>query len=180
MIVEEATPDLSGAHECFGVLRARNFATAKGPLLAAHREKFKPDLVWNIEAGLKLTADQIARAELQRVELTRRMDAFLGKYDLLLCPATIVSAFPVEQRYLTHCAGYEFPNYVEWLAIAYGPTLCGTPALSLPCGFTREKLPVGLQIVGPTNADARVIAAAKALESILALDTRPIDPRAGA
>ncbi len=178
VIVEEATPDLSGAHECFGVLRARNFATSKGPLLDEHRDKFKPDLIWNIEAGLKLTADQIARAERQRVELARRMDAFLRNFDLLLCPATIVAAFPVEQRYLTHCAGYEFPNYVEWLAIAYGPTLCGVPAISLPCGFTREHLPVGLQVIAPTNEDGKAIAGARALEKILGLDTvKPVDPR---
>ncbi|MDE2362337.1 MAG: amidase [Hyphomicrobiales bacterium] len=181
VIVEEATPDLSGAHDCFRVLRARNFATALGPLLEQHRDQFKADIIWNIEDGFRLTSDEIARAERHRALLTQRMDAFLGKYDLLLCPATIVAAFPVEQRYLTHCAGYEFPNYIEWLAIAYGPTLCGTPALSLPCGFTKEKLPVGLQIVGPSNADARVIAGARALESILALDTvKPIDPREGA
>jgi amidase len=178
VIVEEAAPDLSESHECFGVLRARNFATAKGPLLERHREKFKPDLVWNIEAGLKLTAEQIARAERQRVDLARRMDAFLHGYDLLLCPATIVAAFPVEQRYLTHCAGYEFPNYVEWLSIAYGPTLCGVPAISLPCGFTGEKLPVGLQVIAPTNEDGKAIAGARALETILGLDTlKPVDPR---
>jgi amidase len=179
VIVEEATPDLSGAHDCFRVLRARSFATGLGPLLDQHRDQFKADIIWNIEDGFKLTSDDIARAERHRTLLAQRMDAFLGKYDLLLCPATVVAAFPVEQRYLTQCAGYEFPNYIEWLSIAYGPTLCGTPALALPCGFTRELLPVGLQMVGPTNADARVIAAAKALESILALDSKPIDPRPG-
>ncbi len=178
VIVEEATPDLSGAHECFRVLRARNFATALGPLLQAHPDKFKPDLVWNIRQGFELTADEIARAERHRAQLVQRMDSFLRGYDLLLCPATIVAAFPVEQIYLERCAGYEFPNYVEWLSIAYGPTLASVPALSLPCGFTRETLPVGLQIVGPTNADGAVIAGAKALEAILALDTtRPVDPR---
>ena len=180
VVVEEATPDLSGLHDCFRVLRARNFATSMGPLLEQHRDKFKVDIIWNIEQGLALTADEVARAERHRTLLTQRMVAFLGKYDLLLCPATIVAAFPVEQRYLTHCAGYEFPNYIEWLAIAYGPTLCNTPALSLPCGFTREGLPVGLQVIAPTNDDAHSIAGAKALEDILNLGTvKPIDPRSG-
>ena len=178
VIVEEATPDMSDAHECFRILRARNFATSLGPLLAQHRDKFKADIIWNIEDGFALTADDIARAERQRTQLAQRMDAFLCKYDLLLCPATVVPAFPVEQRYLTHCDGYEFPNYIEWLSIAYGPTLCGVPALSLPCGFTKAGLPVGLQVIAPTNADAMSIAGARALEDILALNTvKPIDPR---
>ena len=178
VIVEEATPDMSGAHECFRVLRARNFATGLGPLLDAHPDKFKPDLVWNIRQGYELTADEVARAERHRAQLVARMDAFLRRYDLLLCPATVVAAFPVEQRYLERCDGYEFPNYVEWLSIAYAPTLASAPALSLPCGFTASGLPVGLQIVGPTNADGAVIAGAKALETILNLNTtKPIDPR---
>jgi len=54
---------------------------------------------------------------------------------------------------------------------------CGT-ALSLPCGFTSENLPVGLQIAGPPRSEARILGAAKALEDILGLrGTTPIDPR---
>jgi len=49
--------------------------------------------------------------------------------------------------------------------------------LSLPCGFTRDNLPVGLQIVAPANGEAKLLAAAKLLEGILALDLRPIEPR---
>ncbi|MDE2579024.1 MAG: amidase [Hyphomicrobiales bacterium] len=174
--VVEATPDLSGAHECFHVLRARSFATALGPLLDKHVDKFKSDVVWNILEGLRLSAEDIARAERQRVALARRMDLFLADFDLLVCPATITPAFPVEQRYVERCDGVDLPDYVRWLAIAYGPTLCGAPALSLPCGFTADRLPVGLQIIGPVNGDAQVIAGAKALETVLGLGTtRPVE-----
>ncbi|MFV0281258.1 MAG: amidase [Rhodoblastus sp.] len=176
--VVEAAPDLAGAHDCFRVLRARNFATGLGPLVAQFRDKFKEDIIWNVEDGLKLTADEIAQAERLRVQLAMRMDAFLRDVDLLLCPATVVAAFPVEQRYLTHCDGYEYPNYIEWLSIAYGPTLCGVPAISLPCGFTKANLPVGLQVIASANGDAKAIAGARALEKILDLGTvKPIDPR---
>ena len=74
--------------------------------------------------------------------------------------------------------GHTFANYVEWLAVAYAITVsCGT-ALSLPCGFTRENLRVGLQIAGPPRSEPRILAAAKALEDILGLrGTTPIDPR---
>jgi len=86
----------------------------------------------------------------------------------------------VEERYVAECAGKKFDNYVEWLAIAYAITLVCCSALSLPCGFTRENLPVGLQIVGPPRAEARVLAGAKALEDILGLKGKtPIDPREG-
>jgi len=76
------------------------------------------------------------------------------------------------------CAGQKFDNYVEWLAIAYAITLVCCPALSLPAGFTRENLPVGLQIVGAAAVGRRVLAGAKALEDILGLKGQtPIDPR---
>ena len=71
-----------------------------------------------------------------------------------------------------------FTNYVEWLAIVYAITLVCCPALSLPCGFTREGLPVGLQIVAPPRAEGRLLAGANVLESILGLrGSTPIEPR---
>ncbi len=180
VLVEEAHPDFSESHECFHVLRARDFALKLSHHLDAHRDKLKPDVVWNIEEGLKLTPRQIVRAEHQRAEIARRLDAFLRDYDLLLCPATIVPPFPVAQRYVEECDGHRFSNYIEWLAIVYAITLAGASALSMPCGFTREKLPVGLQIVAPAHGEAKLLAGAKLMEDILGLDLKPIDPRAPA
>jgi amidase len=178
VIVEEAHPDLREAHECFQTLRAFDFAVSKAKLLRAHRDKLKPEVIWNIEQGLKLTMDEIEKAEAQRLVLMNRLLTFFEQYDLLLCPATIVAAFPIEQRYLAECAGKKFDNYVEWLAIVYAITLAGGAAMSLPCGFTGENLPVGLQIIGPPRGEGRVLAGAKVLEDVLGLhDMLPIDPR---
>ena len=181
VIVDEAHPDLSEAHDCFQVLRAAAFAVSKAGLLATHRGSLKPEVIWNIEYGLSLGAAEIVRAENQRAEMLRRSLVFFETYDLLLCPATIVSPFPIGDRYVARCNGVEFDNYVEWLAIVYAITLIASPALSLPCGFTQEALPVGMQIVGPPGADGRVLAGAVLLEEILGLETTsPIDPRSGA
>jgi amidase len=177
-IVEEAHPDLREAHECFHVLRAYDFAISKAALLRTKRDLLKPEVIWNIEEGLKLTVEQLARAEAQRLAMTRRMLEFFETYDLLLAPATIVAPFPVENRYVAECAGKKFDNYVEWLGIVYAITLVCCPALSLPCGFTASGLPVGLQVVAPPRADAQLLAGAKVLEDILGVrGTTPIDPR---
>jgi amidase len=178
-VVEEAHPDLSEAHECFHVLRAFDFAVSKAALLHKHRELLKPEVIWNIEEGLKLSVEQVARAEAQRIALAARAQEFFKRYDLLLAPATIVPPFPVQNRYVAECAGKKFDNYVEWLGIVYAITLACCPALSLPCGFTASGLPVGLQMVGPSRGEAKLLAAAKVLEDILGLrGTTPIDPRA--
>jgi amidase len=177
-IVEEAHPDLREAHECFHVLRALDFAMTKAALLRTKRDLLKPEVIWNIEQGLKLTVDQIARAEAQRVAMTARTVEFFKTYDLLLAPATIVPPFPIEHRYVAECAGKRFDNYVEWLGIVYAITLVCCPALSLPCGFTASGLPVGLQMVAAPRGDAQLLAGAKALEDILGVrGTTPIDPR---
>ena len=177
-IVEEAHPDLREAHECFHVLRAFDFAVTKAELLRTKRDLLKPEVIWNIEEGLKLTVEQIARAEAQRVAMTARTIAFFKAYDLLLTPATIVPPFPVENRYVAECAGKKFDNYVEWLGIVYAITLACCPALSLPCGFTASGLPVGLQMVAPPRGEATLLAGAKVLEDILGLrGTTPIDPK---
>jgi amidase len=177
-VVEEAHPDFSGLHDCFQTLRAYDFFMRKARLLRDHRDLLKPEVVWNVEKGAKITMDELERAENSRVSLARRYLAFFDRYDLLLTPATVVAPYPIENRYVAEVNGHKFSNYVEWLAIAYAVTVsCGT-ALSLPCGFTQEKLPVGLQIAGPPRSEARILAAARALEDILGVrGTTPIDPR---
>jgi amidase len=177
-IVEEAHPDLREAHECFHVLRAFDFAISKAALLRSKRDQLKPEVIWNIEEGLKLSVEQLERAEAQRVAMTARTLEFFETYDLLLTPATIVAPFPIENRYVAECAGKTFDNYVEWLGIVYAITLVCCPALSLPCGFTASGLPVGLQMVTAPRGEAQLLAGAKVLEDILGLrGTTPIDPR---
>ncbi len=178
VIVEEAHPDMGEALECFHTLRALSFATGMRQLLKDHRDKLKPEVIWNIEKGLALNGDDIARAESQRGTLFRRMHQFLDIHDALLCPATIVPPFPVEKRFVESCNGVQFETYVDWLLIVAVATLCACPAISIPCGFTKAGLPVGLQIIAPSRQDAKLLATAKFAESVLnAALKSPIAPR---
>jgi amidase len=177
VIVEEAHPDLRETRECAQTLRALAYAN-KRPLLETHRDLLKPEVVWNIEKGLGLTGAEIARAEAQRGEMFRRMRTFFETYDLLLCPTTIVPPFPVEQRYVAECDGVKFESYVDWLMIVHAITLTCSPAISIPCGFTADHLPVGLQIVAPGRGEAKLLAGARFMEQVLGLGAiTPIDPR---
>ncbi len=177
VIVEEAHPDLSEARDCAQTLRALSYANMK-PLLDSHRDLLKPEVVWNIEKGLALTGAQVARAEAQRNTMFHRMRQFFDTYDLILCPTTIVPPFPIEQRYVNECEGVTFETYVDWLTIVSTITLTSSPAISIPCGFTAENLPVGLQIVAPGRGETRLLAGARFVEQVLGLgDITPIDPR---
>ncbi len=176
--VEDATPDFSGSIEAFQTLRAALFGTLRGELLPKERARINPAIVWNIEKGLALSADELLRAERERAKLYHRVAAFFGEYDLLACPTVAVPPYPVEQAYPTEIGGRKLTTYIDWMFLTFVITLTGCPALSLPCGFTKSGLPVGLQLVGRTRGDAEVLCAAHLLERELAIAPQlPVDPR---
>jgi hypothetical protein len=124
------------------VLRAFDFAVSKAELLRKHRDQLKPEVIWNIEQGLKLSVEQIERAEAQRVAMAARALSFFKTYDLLLLPATIVPPYPIQNRYVGECAGIRFDIYVEWLGIVYAITLVCCPA-RCPCLQLHRRGPAG-------------------------------------
>jgi len=162
-MVEEAEPDLSPATEAFHTLRALGFLD-RLPLYKKHRDKLKDTVIWNIEAGLKLTGEQIARANELRTQVFQRMRAFLEKYDFLLCPVNQVVPFPVDEPYPTEIDGVKLDNYIDWMKSCYYITTTSHPAISVPAGFTPQGLPVGLQIVGRYRDDFGVLQLAHAFE----------------
>lgn len=175
--VTDASPDFSSAIETFQTLRGVLFAALRGELLQTERQRINPSIVWNIEKGLKLTAGEIIRAERDCAALYHRVAAFFDRYDLLLCPTVAVPPYPVEQPYPTRIGDQQLTSYIDWMFLTFVVTLTGCPALSLPCGFTKGGMPVGLQIIGRSNADAAVIAAASLLEPEFGIAPRlPIDP----
>ncbi len=176
--VVEAAPDFAGAYECFQTLRAVRFSAAMEPLLRAKRERMKRDLIWNIEKGMKLTAEDIGRAERARAALFNRVAAFFAGHDLLACPVMQSPPYPVENIYVEEIAGKKMATYIDWITVTFAVTLTGCPAISVPCGFTRAGLPVGLQLVAPPRGEAKLLAAAKRFEDMAGVaDKVPLDPR---
>src|SRR5262245_44036886 len=168
--IDEEAPDFSGAIDCFQVLRALLFADVRGDLLPRERNRINPDIVWNIEKGQCLTADEIIRALRQRHTLFHRVAQFFDDYDLLACPTVAVAPFPVEQRYPVEIAGEKLTTYIDWMFLTFIITLVSCPAISLPCGLTQDGLPVGLQLVGRPHGDAELLGTALLLEQALGFD----------
>ena len=177
-IVEEAHPDFSDVQDIFQTWRAMSFYVGKKALLDTNKDLLKPEVVWNIERAAEITVDDFARVELARARYLNRAVTFFEEYDLLLSPATIVPPYPVEQRFVAELGDHKFSNYVEWLSIAYAITITGHPALSVPAGFTKDGLPVGLQIVGGPRGEANLLSAANLYEEISDLKNLvPIIPK---
>lgn len=177
-IVEESTPDFSGALDTFQTLRAAAFVVNRAPLLENHRDKMKPEMIWNIEKGMQQSSGDLSVALRERGALYQRVASWFEDYDVLACPAAIVPPFDVDMRYLERLGDHEFGNYVDWLYITFAITLTGCPAISVPVGFTASGLPVGLQLVGRPRSEAALLSFAARLEEIVDISpVAPIDPR---
>ena len=162
--VEDGQPDFAEARQIFQVLRALNFATRYGPLLAKHRHQMKDTVIWNTEEGLKLTAREIGEVDVQRTRLYHRVREFMERHEFLLLPAAQVPPFDVTQPYVTEIDGVHLPTYIDWMRVCSDITVTGLPAISVPAGFTDDGLPVGLQIVGRHQDEWGVLQLAHAFE----------------
>jgi amidase len=162
--VEEATPDFSDANEVFQTLRAWQFELSYGELLDRQRDQLKDTVIWNIEAGRKLDGPRIGAAEFKRTALFNRMHNFMQRYEFLILPVNQVPPFDVDQPYITEINGVKMDTYIDWMKSCYFITVTGHPAISVPCGFTPEGMPVGVQIVGRHQDDFGVLQLAYAFE----------------
>jgi amidase len=173
--VEEDCPDLSGADEAFGVLRAWLFEASYGDLVRQNPEEVKETIRWNAARGAELTGADVGRAEVAHTRLYERVVDFFDGYDALLAPTTQVLPFPVEQEYPTSVNGVEFSDYLGWMRSCTLISATGCPALSVPGGFTPEGLPVGLQVVAAPRADRRVLEVGHAFEQATGFGSRRPD-----
>ena len=162
--VDETSPDLSGADEVFQTLRGVSMASSLGPLIDQHPASFKETVVWNVRLGRALTGTQVAAAVLKRSQIFDRMHDFMEKYEFLIAPVSQVAPFAIEQEYPTEINGVKMETYLDWMRSCSAITVTGHPAISVPCGFTPDGLPVGVQIVGRYRDERGLLQFAHAFE----------------
>lgn len=159
---------LEAVHDVFEITRAVSFAAGLKPLVDRHRDLLDTNVVDNVDRGAGYTLYDCAWAERMQAAMYRSFTAFFEDHDVLLMPAASVAPFPHSQLYPETVGGAAMPTYMRWLALSYVPTLCFACAAAIPCGRDPAGLPFGIQVVGPMGADARVLAAAAALEAVFA------------
>jgi amidase len=163
-VVEQAEPDFTGADFSFKTIRAWHSAATHSEQFLKHRDAYKDTLRREIEQGLALSGNDLARAEALHGQLWRRFQAFLEKYEYFVLPTTQVPPFSVEQPYPAEISGIAMESYIDWMKSCWYISILANPAISVPAGFTPEGLPVGLQIVGRYHQDFAVLQIAHAFE----------------
>jgi aspartyl-tRNA(Asn)/glutamyl-tRNA(Gln) amidotransferase subunit A len=131
-------------------------------LVEAWRDRMDPGLVGIVEEGRRISAVEFGKATLARATFTETVRKFFTRYDLLLTPTLAVPPFAAGlERPPSRVAG----SRLAWVGFTYPFNLTGQPAATVPCGFTPDGLPIGLQIVGRRLEDATVLRAAAAFEA---------------
>jgi aspartyl-tRNA(Asn)/glutamyl-tRNA(Gln) amidotransferase subunit A len=160
--VEMVDPGFADPVEAFHVLWFAGAAKSVEALTPERRAELEPGLREICEQGERHSALDYLTATACRMELGRLMGRFHEDHDLLLTPALPIPAFEAGMEVP---AGWAEPRWTSWTPFTYPFNMTQQPAASVPCGFTSAGLPVGLQVVGPRHADARVLAACRAFES---------------
>jgi amidase len=163
--VESACPDMSDVPEIVRLTRGALMVARHADKLPEHRAVLQAGLVENTEAGLALTAREIAEGELLRTRQWQRVREFLETRDVWLTPTMAVPPFPIEHPHVLEVNGQPVGRAMQRSHLTYAFSVLGLPAISIPCGFTRRGLPVGLQIVGKRRGEVAVLRAAAAFEA---------------
>jgi amidase len=163
-LVEDAEPDFADFDEVFKSLRAVAFLTGVAERVGAHRDRVKETIRWELERAERLTAPDLAGAEVRRTALYHRMRQFMARYEFFVLPVAQVPPFDVDQPYVTEIEGVRMETYIDWMKSCYFISVVGNPAISVPCGVTPEALPIGLQIVARHQDDWGLLQIAHAFE----------------
>lgn len=172
-LVDEASPDLTGADTVFETFRALAMAAAFGELADAHPADVKETVRWNIAVGRALTGSHVANSWRAWGELLERIRDFFRRWDALACPAAQVTPFSADIEFPVSIEGVPMSSYIEWMRVCTRISVLGCPAISVPAGFTADGLPVGIQLVGPPRSELRLLQLAAAFEAATEYWRRP-------
>jgi aspartyl-tRNA(Asn)/glutamyl-tRNA(Gln) amidotransferase subunit A len=162
-VVEEADPGFPDPYEMIMTLWGAVSATLVNAASPSDRAKMDPGFLQIAEWGQKYSLADYLAAFTARADIANTMARFHEKYDLLLTPQMPLLA--IEAGRVTPADGSYGENWINWSSFTYPFNLTQQPAASVPCGFSSDGLPIGLQIVGPARQDHLVLRAARAFES---------------
>nr|WP_205914578.1 amidase [Rhodobacter sp. SY28-1] len=124
----------------------------------AKRAQTKPETLWEIEQGLGLSAQAVYEASVIRSRWHAHAARLFDRFDAVVLPSAQVWPFPADWRWPETINGKPMDTYHRWMEVVVPASLIGLPALSVPVGFGAQGLPMGMQIIGRSGDDARVLA----------------------
>lgn len=162
--VEEITPNWPSPQGPWEIMFGASLATRLASYVPERAADLEPGLVEIINSALTWPATHYVQAWFDRLAWNLHVQQLFEKYTLLLTPTLPCQPFAAELDNPPEIASITIGRY-DWLPFTFPFNLTGNPAASVPCGFTKDELPVGLQIVGRRFDDATVLQASAAFEA---------------
>jgi amidase len=132
------------------------------------RRHLKPEAIWEVEGGLRMTARDTLRASAGRSALYQAFLGLFARFDALVLPSAQCFAFPAEWHWPREIAGSAMDTYHRWMEVVFPVSLSGCPAISVPAGFGGAlDLPMGIQIIAPPRRDLALLRLAYAYEQAI-------------
>ncbi|MFT5561851.1 MAG: amidase [Litorivivens sp.] len=130
------------------------------------REQLKPEMIWEIEQGIDMSAAELYKACSVRSDWYRLIDKTFQDWDILALPSAQVFPFPIEQHWPDNIAGQSMDTYHRWMEVVIGGSLSGCPVISLPAGFDRQGRAMGIQFMAPMGEEEKLLQFALRYEEI--------------
>jgi amidase len=179
-VVEEAVPDYPLEAVWQAQLRLRAWQAGAGLVDfyndPAKRALMKPEVIFEVESGMRLSAYEVAQAGVVRSEWSAAVRRLFERYDYLVAPTAQVFPFAIEEPWPRRIAGQEMRTYHEWMKAVFLITMSGCPSLAVPAGFGPQGLPMGLQIIAPVREDMACLTLGFAYEAATGWIAKRLSP----
>ena len=166
--VETATPKASVEDAWQSFIKIRQFQQGANFRIfyndPARRALLKPEAIYEVEGGMKLSAYDVTNASIARTRWSNAFHDLFKQYDFLVMPTAQLFPFDINETWPHQIAGKTMRTYHEWMVAICMVTLSGCPALAVPAGFSSTGLPMGIQIIGPIHHDMECLKLGHAYE----------------
>jgi amidase len=174
--VDEKCPKLPNLYETYVTLRGIHYATVTNSQPEAVKQKFKATLKGNLRRGLDISSQEIFNSYRSKSALYQIMRNFLNYYDVFALPVVGIQPGPVEQEFPKQVDEVPVKDYVDWLSFSFLATTTGLPSIAMPICLSNDKIPIGIQLIGPPRGERVLLQAARFLEEVVEFEKLPIDP----
>ncbi len=177
-VIEEC-PNIEGLEKTYRRLRGIGMAASYAQMPDAIVEQVKPTIRENLAYARTLTLEDVTIAQVDRTRIFLSVQQFLQDFDVLACATVGAMPRALGIEWIDDIEGEQYEDYLGWLRFAFLATTTGLPAASVPIGLSPDGLPIGLQLIGPPQGEAKVLAVARAVEMAVGGPLGPIDPIVG-
>jgi amidase len=179
-VVEQAVPDapMEPVWQAFMKIRQWQSGASFRSYYAdpAKRALLKPEAIWEVEQGAKLSAYDMIDASVVRTAWSSAVQRMFAHYDYLLMPTAQMFPFDITETWPRLVAGQTMQTYHEWMKAICLITMSGCPALAVPAGFGPQRLPMGLQIIAPIHHEMDCLKLAHAYDGASHWTSRHLPP----